>query len=137
MTIEERKCRFPDEAGILKMHKTYSQTNCLFECSYNYASKKVLEKYNSPLKGVACSPWFFPSPVDTIQICTPNQTDDFLGFMSDILPKDECSHCVPDCNRTIYDPIVTAVPFKYAYQKIFVNIVFYKALIFFVAYQLH
>ena len=98
------------------MHKSYSQSNCFFECSYNYASEKVLDKFNSTLKGEACTPWFFPSPQDVINICNPWQTGDFLDFMTDNIPDDKCSQCVPDCGSTIYEPMITAIPFRYRLQ---------------------
>jgi hypothetical protein len=28
------------------------------------------------------------------------------------IPEDVCSSCLPDCVNTVYDPVMTALPFK-------------------------
>ncbi len=54
LSQDQRKCLFPDEVQDMKLHKNYSQGNCLLECSLKYAQNKLLNDTNvSP-----CTPWF-------------------------------------------------------------------------------
>jgi len=110
LSIEQRNCRFPDEAEDLKMHKNYSQSNCLFECSYFYAREKT-----GQLSNLTCSPWFFPFPDDSIEKCNPQKSYFFLTLMTDDIPDEMCSHCVPDCIRTIYESSISSVPFRWGF----------------------
>ena len=48
LKLEDRKCRFSNENNIMKLHKQYSQANCLFECSLFHAQNK----------SGSCTPWF-------------------------------------------------------------------------------
>jgi len=78
LTIEERNCRFSDENSGLKIHKEYSYTNCIFECSLDFAKNKL--KIEKELAD-ACIPWYFPSSDDTITVCNPWDAIDFLELM--------------------------------------------------------
>jgi hypothetical protein len=66
-----RGCMFPDEYQ-LKLYKNYSQANCLFECTLNYAQKVATSDSftsNSP-----CTPWYYPF-IDKEQLtCDPYAT---------------------------------------------------------------
>jgi len=42
---KDRKCRFPEENSGLKIHKVYSQANCLLECSLFYAQVSILPSF--------------------------------------------------------------------------------------------
>ncbi len=44
-----------DETENLEIHKTYSLTNCLFECAFSTARILMVSLNHS------CTPWFFPS----------------------------------------------------------------------------
>lgn len=37
----DRNCYFPDETEHLKIYKVYTQSNCVFECSVDYAKKRM------------------------------------------------------------------------------------------------
>lgn len=39
----DRNCYFPDETDQLKIYKMYTQSNCVFECSMEYAKKRMQE----------------------------------------------------------------------------------------------
>ena len=103
-----RNCLFEDEGSNLKMHKNYTQSNCLFECFFYTAQNKILDVYNTT-KG--CIPWFFPSPDVLPNICDPWKAQEMYDTMLNI-PTSECSHCPPDCTTVIYKTVVTAVPLK-------------------------
>jgi hypothetical protein len=52
----------------------------------------------------ACIPWFYPSTDDNVgKMCNPWKSQKFLQIMQKQIPKDTCSHCLPDCSTTIYD----------------------------------
>jgi hypothetical protein len=48
-----RKCVFNDETQNLTAYNEYTQTNCLLECSLQFAQEKVLANSNE-----TCTPWF-------------------------------------------------------------------------------
>ena len=106
LTKNERNCIFPEENEDLNMYKQYSYSNCKFECTLNYAQQKVFEKYGS-----YCQPWFYPTSNDSIAICDPWQSYDFFQIMSDQIPENLCSNCLPDCTTTFYEPTVITEPF--------------------------
>ena len=103
----DRNCLFPEENSIMKIHRNYSYTNCMYECSFFYAQQQVFQKYN-----FTCQPWYFPSADDTTSICDPWQSYDFYNFMTGDIPSDVCSDCLPDCSSMTYDPTVTTIPFE-------------------------
>lgn len=66
-----RGCMFPDEYQ-LKLYKNYSQANCLFECTLNYA-QKVATSYSAKTNN-PCTPWYYPF-IDGEQLtCDPYAT---------------------------------------------------------------
>ena len=91
-----RNCRFPDESEDLKLHKKYSQANCFLECALFYAQDKLKETSH------ACTPWFFPFSDEGHVMCDPWEATELVHIMEHDIPTDECSHCLPDCSRTIY-----------------------------------
>jgi hypothetical protein len=104
---EDRNCLFPDENSNLTLHKKYSYANCKFECSLGYAKEKVFKMH-----GKKCQPWFFPVLNDSSTICDPWISNKFFQLMNDEISDSLCSHCLPDCSFTFYEPSVVAVPFK-------------------------
>jgi len=107
---EARKCYFPQETQnlILQIHKTYSLSNCLLECSLNYSRQILKAKLNLT---EACMPWYFPSNEDKITICAPWETLEFMKLFSNV-PDGECKKCLADCNSTIYEPTISTLPFR-------------------------
>ncbi len=53
---DARNCLFSYENAGLKMHKNYSQSNCLFECFFLSAQETMKRRHNNTI----CIPWFFP-----------------------------------------------------------------------------
>ena len=128
----KRGCYFPDEYD-LEMHKRYSQTNCLLECSLRYTRnqlRNVSEETTNSTTNVSyniseeqtdsktnrssndCSPWFYPIPdQDVTRWCDPWETRHFREVMASV-PDTECSHCLSDCNNTDYGFTVTSAPFR-------------------------
>ena len=101
-----RNCIFEDETLNLTLHKEYSQTNCFLECSLRTAQEQLQLKNNK-----SCSPWFFPTNKSSSAVCDPWESLDFLTEMYDT-PDDNCNYCLPSCSYTIYQPSVTALPFR-------------------------
>jgi hypothetical protein len=106
---DTRKCLFPDETGQLKLFKTYNQANCFLECSLNFAKKLLKEEQNMTS---GCTPWYFPFVNENYRLCDPWQTVRITEIMDEEVPTDECSYCLPDCIRTIYQQSVSAQPFR-------------------------
>ena len=73
-----------------------------------YARKKMREG-NEP---VDCTPWFYPvRDADISQFCDPWATVEFQKWMASA-PDGECSICLPDCTKTIYEAAVSTAPFR-------------------------
>jgi len=104
---EDRNCLFPEENSNLTIHKKYSYANCKFECSFGYAKEKIYKRH-----GKKCQPWFFPVLNDSSTICDPWIANKFFQIMNNEISDSLCSHCLPDCSFTFYEPSVVAVPFK-------------------------
>ena len=103
---KNRDCYFSDE-NSLEMHQKYSQSNCILECNLNYALEMM--KYENK---TLCIPWFYPIPDNKVdQFCDPWDTVIFQDFMSST-PADQCSNCLPDCSKTIYDASVSTASFR-------------------------
>ena len=104
-----RNCRFPEENYNLKIYKSYSQSNCLLECSLFYAHRILNEKSNA---SISCTPWYLPFPDGEITLCDPWQAIEIGNLMFNNIPDGECSFCLPDCRTTIYHPVISSLPFK-------------------------
>ena len=70
--------------------KVYTQSNCIFECSIEYAKMRLYQTSND-----SCIPWYYPSSDDNIEFCDPWQTINFFYFMNDEIPDDTCAKCLP------------------------------------------
>ena len=103
----ERNCLFPEENQFMKIHKNYSYNNCMFECSFIYAQEIVKQKFN-----ITCQPWFYPSMHNATTICDPWQSFEFNNIMTNNIPDDYCSQCLPDCGGISYESINTILPLK-------------------------
>ena len=125
---EKRNCYFPDEYG-LQVHQKYSQANCIFECSVNFASKCLASckeignecncenEMGVTIQNVdandTCVPWFYPSNNEKAnKICNPWQTMKFKKILEEKLPEDLCEHCLSDCIQTKYGASVSYADFQ-------------------------
>ncbi len=108
LNTTDRKCLFEDETSMLRMHKNYSHSNCLFECFFYAAQLSIKSKYRT---NIECIPWFFPSPDFSPKICDPWQALEVFDLMWNV-PSSACGHCLPDCSSFIYKTSVTSVPLK-------------------------
>ena len=111
-----RNCRFPEESEQLKLHKNYSQASCFLECSLSYAQQKIKESRNT---SYICTPWFFPFSDEGHIMCNPWESAELIAIMEHNIPKDECSWCLPDCSRTIYQYTASFQPFRKCDEKNF------------------
>ena len=102
-----RNCYFSDESP-LKIHKIYSQSNCLLECSMDYASQNVP---NMGTNFSECIPWFYPVSDVESKMCDPWEQKAFQELMGEV-PTDLCERCLPDCVDNIFETKVTAAPFR-------------------------
>ena len=106
----ERNCLFPDENEGLKIYKSYKQSNCQLECLLSLAQQALLREENETSR--ACTPWYFPFQDGTSRYCDPWQAKRFRDLMSSVEKENSCKHCLPDCQKTIYNPKVSTLPFK-------------------------
>lgn len=113
---ENRNCKFQDENDSLKLHKNYSQANCFMECRLAYAQNIL---FNSDDRSIICTPWFFPFVDGDYAMCDPWDTYTILLRMLDDIPEEQCSHCLPDCQRISYSYLVSTQPFRKCTEKNF------------------
>ena len=104
----QRGCYFSDESP-LKLHHTYSHSNCLLECSLDYTFDSMSKSNQSNQE---CIPWFYPVKEINMGFCDPWQTKEFLRIMAEI-PDGTCSQCLPDCDTTMYDASVSTAPIRF------------------------
>jgi hypothetical protein len=104
-----RNCRFSEESEMLKLHKTYSFANCMFECSFFNANQKMIENF-----GFDCIPWYFP-PTNSSVVCDPWEAENFTSIMMNDLPN--CDYCLADCTNTDYQPLITSAPFTHCSSR--------------------
>ena len=108
LTPKERNCLFPDENQKMNLHKNYSQANCFLECQLKYAQTHL--SVNS--SNTYCTPWYYPFRDAGHRVCDPWETETVSLNMSNQVPPNACKHCLPDCNRIIYQKFVTFQPFR-------------------------
>ena len=133
---KKRNCYFPDEYK-LEIHHFYSRPSCIFECETQFAAeclkscdemdfgKKCNCSSNSHSKNgfdkesMSCVPWFFPTnDLKQERMCNPWKKKKFLEIMKKQIPKDLCSHCLPDCTTTEYDTSISYADFNKCDQPI-------------------
>ena len=133
---EKRNCYFPDEYE-LKVHRHYSRSSCVFECETKFAAECLKtcneldlsskcnctsahmshNKLNNSI--LSCVPWFFPTNDQRKEkMCNPWKKKKFLEIMKKQIPKDLCSHCLPDCTTTKYDTSISYAEFQKCDQPI-------------------
>ena len=103
-----RNCYFEWENSFMKIHKNYTQSNCMFECNLFYAQGMFEDQYPALTK---CFPWYFPSHETYPLICDPWQAVEMLKIMSDV-PNQQCKHCLPDCSSTIFKTRISTAPLR-------------------------
>ena len=102
---KDRGCRFDDENQGLVLYKKYSQASCYLECALNYAREKFLAE-----RGSSCVPWFLPFAGNrSDESCDPWQAQEFVKVA---VSHSSCSQCLPGCKKTIYQQMVTTLPFR-------------------------
>jgi hypothetical protein len=101
LEVNVRNCYFEDETNVLKYFKNYTQSNCMMECSLEYG------RYNSSNE-IPCLPWNFPTPSDSITICDPWETTNFL--QNYIVDAELCNYCLADCSITLYTHTLSRIP---------------------------
>ena len=106
---EKRNCYFSDEHP-LELHLTYSQSNCFLECTLKQTFQKTSNLSGSSQRG--CKPWFYPSREVDAGFCNPWRTSKFIYEMAKMSTAN-CSHCLPDCNTTLYEASVSTAPIRY------------------------
>ena len=96
-----RNCYFADEKD-LEFYKTYSFSNCQFECSINQMKSEL-----------GCSPWFLPSS-DHSPVCDPHTGIEFMnGLRRSSRQKGDCMDCLPDCEEVKTSVTTTAAKIRY------------------------
>ena len=111
--VGKRNCMFKDETSKLKLHKNYTQTNCILECGLLFAR----ELLKNTVDGVDCTPWYFPVNDEGHKVCSPWQKVQLLDIMDNNLPYDTCNYCLSDCNRVIYHKTISTQPFRQCNEK--------------------
>ena len=48
---------------------------------------------------------------DSIEMCDPWDTIEFVNNMKNT-PDENCEHCLPDCEITVYETAVSSAPFE-------------------------
>ena len=104
----KRNCYFSDEFP-LKLHKTYTQANCFYECKVNYL-RNVMRPKNKTQGG--CVPWFYPVEDQYLfKICDPWKTKQFQTLLEE-MPDDNCEECLPDCSITKYKARISSAALR-------------------------
>jgi len=62
----------------MKLHKKYSQGNCLLECSLTFAQNFKFQNTNSS----PCTPWYFPFNDLKHRMCDPWETEELLQIIA-------------------------------------------------------
>ncbi len=101
-----RNCLFSDENQGLRLHKKYSQANCILECSLLYAQKSMASNLT------ACTPWYLPFLDDNHRLCDPWEAEEFMSFFQSINHDTNCKYCLPDCKQTLYKHKTTTEPLR-------------------------
>ena len=107
--VDKRNCMFKDETDKIKLHKNYTQTNCILECGLMFAKTSK--------DGTDCTPWYFPIIDKGHRVCSPWEKVQLLEMMDNNLPYDACNYCLSDCNRVIYQKTISAQPFRPCNEK--------------------
>ena len=106
----QRNCLFPDENQSLKMHKSYTQSNCYLECYLFNGQVKLAKNQNLTYN---CTPWYLPFHESSLVFCDPWEAIQLNDIMFNNIDLDKmCSHCLPDCSTAIYHPVLTSIPFR-------------------------
>lgn len=103
---QSRGCLYPDE-NPLDLFKTYSQSNCIFECLLKIVQADAMVTLNLTYP---CIPWYFPFSGDVTRVCDPwtsNYIESIWNFSNN-----SCKHCLPDCNVYNYKYSLSQEPLR-------------------------
>ena len=103
-----RQCLFADENDQMKIHNKYSLSNCKLECSIFYAQSEL---QRSRGQTIPCTPWYLPASESIKTVCGPWEAAEFETYFNNV-PTINCSKCLPDCDTVVYEPTITAIPFR-------------------------
>jgi hypothetical protein len=95
----DRGCAFGDERE-LEFYAEYSHTSCMFEC-----------KMKAAALAVGCVPWHLPRAANSTT-CDPWGAATFAKALEAVEQSRECSHCLPDCQQTVYSVAHSQAPFR-------------------------
>lgn len=97
LSLDDRNCRFENEVMENSSFKTYSQSNCRYECHVSMVFKIC-----------KCIPWDFISHHSSPECDVFGRTC-FFHAMEKIKhdATDFCQHCIEDCNKLTYHAKVT------------------------------
>ncbi|XP_023344136.1 mucin-5AC [Eurytemora carolleeae] len=98
-SAEKRVCKFQDENGEFSLYKTYSRTNCLFECAVQGVSVEV-----------GCVPWNLPKS-DSARVCDPWAQANFTKLFENF-DYETCTACLPDCTEAEYTTAISSAKFR-------------------------
>jgi hypothetical protein len=112
----KRNCYFEDEVTRVTLFMNYSQANCLLECTLKYAQHILQMSSNN---SQPCTPWFLPFIDNKSSMCDPWQKFEIFEIIANQVPQNACSYCLPDCNRVIYQPIISTQEFRVCDEKNF------------------
>ena len=62
----------------MKLHLKYSQSNCLLECSLNFAQETQSNKTGQQ----ECTPWYYPIVGKEHKVCDPWETEQLSHIMA-------------------------------------------------------
>lgn len=105
----KRKCLFGDETDGMIFHTVYTQANCFLECSMSLAHEEIRKMSND---SKTCTPWYLPFVQEGHVLCDPWTTSTFEMYMRSGARQSRCSHCLPDCQRTVYQTKVSTQAFR-------------------------
>ncbi len=100
--VSVRRCHSAKtDVNHLKLFKTYTRGNCIFEC--------ILERsiYES-----GCVPWNFPKLQNEVRTCSQNESISFTEIIKMSEKETNCSHCLEECWKVEYDYTLHTKPLK-------------------------
>ncbi len=98
LSPKKRDCLYHDE-NILRLFPSYSETNCILECSWEHAAKEC-----------GCAPWFLLDAFPTKGMCEAYGN---LCFKKVVKQRHEvnypCKHrCMQDCEKVSYTTMINS-----------------------------
>ena len=98
----DRNCYYEDEHE-LDLYVTYTRASCVYECAFGFAFAN---------NNHTCLPWQLNHQRQNVRICDLAEQIAFMEVMANFLQNDECHHCLPDCETTLYTTFQDAARFR-------------------------